>query len=111
MLDIANVAGLTLGAYIGLKRLHRDALLAGRLAGRHGRGGRRSAFCCSDSCTGRSSAAARLIPLIASIGVFIAIEEVFRLVFGPYTARLPGEGRTAADAAVGGTLRHRRRAA
>src|SRR5665811_1418850 len=25
-----------------------------------------------------------LVPLIASIGVFIAMEEVFRLVFGPY---------------------------
>jgi Branched-chain amino acid ABC-type transport system, permease components len=32
-----------------------------------------------------------LIPLIASIGMFIAMEEVFRLVFGPYPLDFPAK--------------------
>ncbi|HEX6517795.1 MAG TPA: branched-chain amino acid ABC transporter permease [Nocardioidaceae bacterium] len=84
VLDIANAAGLVLGAYLGLEVY--DAvgnLWLGLLAGM------------------AASAAfgwllqrllyrpildrGPLVALIASIGVFTAMQEVFRLVFGPYS--------------------------
>jgi branched-chain amino acid transport system permease protein len=88
ILDIANVAGLTLGAYTGLKVFDATHSLAASLA------------------AGIVAAAAfgfilqrflyrpilnrgPLIPLIASIGTFMAMEEVFRLAFGPYPYDFP----------------------
>jgi branched-chain amino acid transport system permease protein len=83
VLDIANAAGLTLGAYVGVYVFSAShsvwlALLAGAAAA--------SVFgwllqrVLYRPILGRGP----LVPLIASIGVFIAMEEVFRLVFGPY---------------------------
>jgi Branched-chain amino acid ABC-type transport system, permease components len=88
ILDIANVAGLTLGAYTGLKVFDAThsllaALVVAMLAS--------AAFgyllqrFLYRPILGRGP----LIPLIASIGVFIAMEEVFRLVFGPYPLDFP----------------------
>ena len=88
ILDIANVAGLTLGAYTGLKVFEAThsllaALVVAMLAS--------AAFgyllqrFLYRPILGRGP----LIPLIASIGVFIAMEEVFRLVFGPYPLDFP----------------------
>lgn len=34
---------------------------------------------------------ARIVPLIASIGLFIALEEVFRIVWGPYVLPYPAQ--------------------
>lgn len=88
ILDIANVAGLTLGAYTGLKVFNAThsllaALVVAMLAS--------AAFgyllqrFLYRPILGRGP----LIPLIASIGMFIAMEEVFRLVFGPYPLDFP----------------------
>jgi branched-chain amino acid transport system permease protein len=88
ILDIANVAGLTLGAYTGLKVFGAThslpaALVAAILAS--------AAFgyllqrFLYRPILGRGP----LIPLIASIGVFIGMEEVFRLAFGPYPLDFP----------------------
>jgi branched-chain amino acid transport system permease protein len=83
ILDIANAAGLTLGAYTGLKvwgMTH--SLLLGILSGVFAA----AAFGLLLQRLLYRPILRRgpLIPLIASIGVFIAMEEVFRLVFGPY---------------------------
>ena len=88
VLDIANAAGLTLGAYVGVYVFSAShsvwlALLAGAAAA--------SVFgwllqrVLYRPILGRGP----LVPLIASIGVFIAMEEVFRLVFGPYPLDFP----------------------
>jgi branched-chain amino acid transport system permease protein len=34
---------------------------------------------------------ARIVPLIASIGLFIALEEVFRIIWGPYVLSYPAQ--------------------
>jgi len=88
ILDIANVAGLTLGAYTGLKVFDATHSLLAALvvamlaAAAFGYLLQRFLY---RPILGRGP----LIPLIASIGVFIAMEEVFRLVFGPYPLDFP----------------------
>ncbi len=88
VLDIANAAGLTLGAYVGLKiwRVTGSLLLglgAGIVASAlFGLGLQRFLY---RPILNRGP----LIPLIASIGTFIAMEEAFRLVFGPYPLAFP----------------------
>ena len=84
VLDIANAAGLVLGAYLGLEVF--DAvgsvwlgLLAG-MAASAAFGWLLQRFLYRQML-GRGP----LVALIASIGVFIAMQEVFRLVFGPYS--------------------------
>ena len=84
VLDIANAAGLVLGAYLGLEIF--DAvgsvwlgLLAG-MAASAAFGWLLQRFLYRQML-GRGP----LVALIASIGVFIAMQEVFRLVFGPYS--------------------------
>jgi branched-chain amino acid transport system permease protein len=88
ILDIANVAGLTLGAYTGLKVFDAThSLLAGLVAGMAASAvfGFLLQRYLYRPILGRGP----LIPLIASIGMFIAMEEVFRLVFGPYPLDFP----------------------
>jgi branched-chain amino acid transport system permease protein len=88
ILDIANVAGLTLGAYTGLKVYDAThSLLAGLVAAIAAAAvfGFLLQRFLYRPILGRGP----LIPLIASIGVFIAMEEVFRLVFGPYPLDFP----------------------
>jgi branched-chain amino acid transport system permease protein len=83
ILDIANVAGLTLGAYTGLKVYDAThSLLAGLVAAMVAAAvfGFLLQRYLYRPILGRGP----LIPLIASIGMFIAMQEVFRLVFGPY---------------------------
>ena len=88
VLDIANAAGLTLGAYVGLEVWQATnslalGLLAGIIAAAiFGLVLQRLLY---RPILNRGP----LIPLIASIGVFIAMEEVFRLVFGPYPRAFP----------------------
>lgn len=92
ILDVANAAGLTLGAYVGLEAYSATgqwwlALAAGAMAGAVlGWLIQRLLY---RPILGRGP----IVPLIAGIGVFIAAEEAFRLVFGPYnrtfTATLP----------------------
>lgn len=83
VLDIANIAGLVLGAYLGARLFEAGwpwwaGLLVGVAASAvFGWLMQRLVF---RPLLGHPP----LIPLIASIGVFIAMEEVFRLVFGPY---------------------------
>lgn len=90
VLDIANAAGLTLGAYVGLKVWKATGSLAlGLVAGIaastiFGLGLQRYLY---RPILNRGP----LIPLIASIGTFIAMEEAFRLVFGPYPFAFPAK--------------------
>jgi len=90
VLDIANAAGLTLGAYAGLKVWKATGSLPlGICAGIvvsavFGLGLQRLLY---RPILNRGP----LIPLIASIGTFIAMEEVFRLVFGPYPLAFPAK--------------------
>ena len=90
ILDIANVAGLTLGAYTGLKVFDAThSLLGGLVAGMAASAvfGFLLQRYLYRPILGRGP----LIPLIASIGMFIAMEEVFRLVFGPYPLDFPAK--------------------
>ena len=84
VLDIANAAGLVLGAYLGLEVFQLAGniwlgLLAGMVAS--------AAFGWLLQLFLYRPILDRgpLVALIASIGVFIAMQEVFRLVFGPYS--------------------------
>lgn len=84
VLDIANAAGLVLGAYLGLEVFDAVAsiwlgLLAG-MAGSAAFGWLLQRFLYRQIID-----RGPLVALIASIGVFIAMQEVFRLVFGPYS--------------------------
>ncbi len=88
ILDVANAAGLALGAYIGLEAFSATgqwwvALIAGAVAGAAlGWLLQRLLY---RPILGRGP----IVPLVAGIGVFIAAEEVFRLVFGPYNRTFP----------------------
>ena len=88
ILDVANAAGLVLGAYVGVEAYGATgqwwvALLAGALAGAVlGWLLQRLLY---RPILGRGP----IVPLIAGIGVFIAAEEAFRLVFGPYNRSFP----------------------
>lgn len=88
ILDIANAAGLALGAYVGLEVFTATgqwwlALLAAALAGAVlGWLLQRLLY---RPILGRGP----IVPLVAGIGVFIAAEEAFRLVFGPYNRTFP----------------------
>jgi branched-chain amino acid transport system permease protein len=90
VLDVANAAGLTLGAYTGLKvydqthSLWLSLLAAVVAAAVFGLLLQRLLY---RPLLDRGP----LITLIASIGVFIAMEEVFRLVFGPYALDFPAK--------------------
>jgi branched-chain amino acid transport system permease protein len=90
VLDIANAAGLTLGAYVGLKVWKATGSLP-------------LAFAAAIVVSALFGLVLQrflyrpilnkgpLISLIASIGVFMAMEEVFRLVFGPYFLAFPAK--------------------
>jgi len=88
ILDVANAAGLALGAYVGLEAFTLTgqwwlALVAGALAGAAlGWLLQRLLY---RPILGRGP----IVPLVAGIGVFIAAEEAFRLVFGPYNRAFP----------------------
>ncbi|MGO9177837.1 MAG: branched-chain amino acid ABC transporter permease [Candidatus Limnocylindrales bacterium] len=88
ILDVANAAGLALGAYVGLEAFTLTgqwwlALVAGALAGAAlGWLLQRLLY---RPILGRGP----IVPLVAGIGVFIAAEEAFRLVFGPYNQAFP----------------------
>lgn len=88
VLDVANAAALTLGAYIGLEvwgRTHSlwlAMLVAVLVAAVFGLALQRFLYL---PILDRGP----LITLIASIGVFIVMGEVFRLVFGPYHVDFP----------------------
>lgn len=90
VLDIANAAGLALGAYIGMEVFnHSHSLWLAMLAAVAvvallGLVLQRFLY---RPILDRGP----LIPLIASIGVFIAMEEVFRLIFGPYQLDFPAK--------------------
>lgn len=88
ILDVANAAGLALGAYVGLTVYQATgqwwlalivAIAAGASLGwllqRH----------LYRPILGRGP----IVPLVAGIGVFIAAEEAFRLIFGPYNLPFP----------------------
>jgi branched-chain amino acid transport system permease protein len=90
ILDIANVAGLTLGAYTGLKVFDAThSLPAGLVAGMAASAA--FGFLLQRYLYRPILGRGPLIPLIASIGMFIAMEEVFRLVFGPYPLDFPAK--------------------
>jgi len=90
ILDIANVAGLTLGAYTGLKVFDAThSLAAGLVAGMAASAA--FGFLLQRYLYRPILGRGPLIPLIASIGTFIAMEEVFRLVFGPYPLDFPAK--------------------
>jgi branched-chain amino acid transport system permease protein len=88
ILDVANAAGLVLGAYVGVEVYTATgqwwlAILGGALAGAVlGWLLQRLLY---RPILGRGP----IVPLIAGIGVFIAAEEAFRLVFGPYNLAFP----------------------
>lgn len=88
ILDIANIAGLVLAAYIAQdvwRSTHSWGLgLAAGIAAASALGYVLQRFLYR-ALVGRSP----IVPLIASVGVFIAFEEVFRLVFGPYALAFP----------------------
>lgn len=88
ILDVANATSLALGAYVGLMAFTVTgewwlAILAGALAGAL-LGWLLQRFLYRP-ILGRGP----IVPLVAGIGVFIAAEEVFRLVFGPYNHSFP----------------------
>ncbi len=88
ILDVANATSLALGAYVGLEAFSITgqwwlAILAGALAGAV-LGWLLQRFLYRP-ILGRGP----IVPLVAGIGVFIAAEEVFRLVFGPYNQAFP----------------------
>ena len=88
ILDIANVAGLTLGAYTGLKVFDAThSLPVGLVAGMAASAA--FGFLLQRYLYRPILGRGPLIPLVASIGMFIAMEEVFRLVFGPYPLDFP----------------------
>jgi branched-chain amino acid transport system permease protein len=83
ILDIANIAGLVLAAYVGQDVYHAThSWVVGLGAGV----GAASALgfllqrLLYRPLLGRSP----IVPLIASVGVFIAFKELFRLIWGPY---------------------------
>lgn len=88
ILDVANAAGLALGAYVGLEVYDATgqwwlAIIGGAIAGAVlGWLLQRLLY---RPILGRGP----IVPLVAGIGVFIAAEEAFRLVFGPYNRAFP----------------------
>ncbi|MDI3298096.1 MAG: branched-chain amino acid ABC transporter permease [Bacillota bacterium] len=88
VLDIANAGAYTLGAYVGVLtwRLTSSwwlALLAGAAVA-SGLG-----WLLQRHLYVPILASGPIVPLIASIGVFTALEEAYRLLFGPYILKLP----------------------
>ena len=88
ILDVANAAALALGAYVGLEVFTATgqwwlAIAVGALAGAVL--GWLLQKLLYRPILGRGP----IVPLVAGIGVFIAAEEVFRLVFGPYNRTFP----------------------
>lgn len=102
ILDIANIAGLVLAAYLAQDVYGATGSLAlGILAGVAAAVGlgfvlQRYLY---TALLGRSP----IVPLIASVGVFIAFEELFRLLFGPYELTFPASFGIG-NVTVGGTL-------
>lgn len=90
VLDISNAAALTLGAYIGVTLYeHGVAWWIGTLAGMAGAVvlGLLLQRLLYRPLLDRGP----LVILVASIGVFIALQEAFRLVFGPYPHQFPAD--------------------
>jgi branched-chain amino acid transport system permease protein len=88
ILDVANATSLALGAYVGLETFTATgqwwlAVIVAALAGTI-LGGLLQRLLYRP-ILGRGP----IVPLVAGIGVFIAAEEVFRLVFGPYNRPFP----------------------
>lgn len=84
VLDIANAAGLVLGAYLGLEVFDAvGSIWLGLLAGMAGSAA--LGWLLQRFLYRQIIDRGPLVALIASIGVFIAMQEVFRLVFGPYS--------------------------
>jgi branched-chain amino acid transport system permease protein len=84
ILDIANIAGLVLSAFLGQRVFAATGKwwlgLAAGVAGACVLG-----FLLQRLLYRPLLGRPPIVPLIASIGVFIAFEELFRLVFGPYS--------------------------
>jgi branched-chain amino acid transport system permease protein len=88
VLDIANAAALTLGAYLAVALYqHGIAWWIGALVGMAGAVvlGLLLQWLLYRPLLGQGP----LVVLVASIGVFIALGEAFRLIFGPYAQHLP----------------------
>lgn len=88
ILDVANAAGLALGAYIGLQVFTATgqwwlALIVAAA------GGAVLGWLLQRLLYRPILGRGPIVPLVAGIGVFIAAEEVFRLVFGPYNRTFP----------------------
>jgi branched-chain amino acid transport system permease protein len=84
VLDIANAAGLVLGAYLGLEVFQAVGnVWLGLVAGMAASAG--FGWLLQRLLYRPILDRGPLVALIASIGVFIAMQEVFRLVFGPYS--------------------------
>jgi branched-chain amino acid transport system permease protein len=88
ILDIANAAGLAFGAYVGVIVFGSSgewwlALLAGAA------GGAVLGWLLQRLLYRPLLGRGPIVPLVAGIGVFIAAEETFRLVFGPYKRTFP----------------------
>jgi len=88
ILDVANASSLTLGAYVGLATFDATgqwwlALAAGAVAGAI------LGFLLQRLLYRPILGRGPIVPLVAGIGVFIAAEEAFRLVFGPYNHSFP----------------------
>lgn len=88
ILDVANAASLALGAYVGLTVFEATgqwwlaliaAIGAGAVLG----------WLIQRHLYRPILARGPIVPLVAGIGVFIAAEEAFRLVFGPYNLSFP----------------------
>lgn len=88
VLDIANAAALTLGAYLAVTLYeHGVAWWLGALAGM---GGSVILGLLLQRLLYRPLLdRGPLVVLVASIGVFIALQEAFRLIFGPYPHQFP----------------------
>ncbi len=88
VLDIANAGAYALGAYLGVAAYsHTQNFLLALLAG-----------ACGAALTGYLfqrwiytpiGNKDPIVPLVASIGLFTAMEDLFRLVAGPYTVTFP----------------------
>jgi branched-chain amino acid transport system permease protein len=88
ILDVANAAGLALGAYVGLVAFDATgqwwlAVIVASAAGAA------LGWLLQRFLYRPILAQGRIVPLVAGIGFFIAAEEVFRLVFGPYNRTFP----------------------
>lgn len=89
VLDIANAGAYTLGAYLGVWAYTRThSIIVSLLVGAGGAAITGYLFQ-RVIYTPIKKVADPIVPLVASIGLFIVMEDLFRLIFGPYTITFP----------------------